>query len=229
MHEAITDHSEGIKNLLSANLDQVVQNAVKQGQAEILAKQTAMQEQITSMQAQITSMQAQITSMQAQTMVTLQNVQIQAGNDSRHPGQGRMRLLRKSVAGHPVRKSTDKVDKALQNVELPFSVGDFPPSLEFFSPEGLTSDEIMRLTHSEIDNLAWFYNVKFDPNPSEYKWLCGSHLHDCLFACFAEAACEFCLHIRGDGFVSFSQKPRLKRGVLRSCFFSGASNECVES
>jgi hypothetical protein len=174
VHEAITDHSEGIKNSLSAHLDQVVQNAVKQGQAEMLAKQTAMQMQITSMQALM--------------MATSQNVQIQAGNDSRHAGQGRLRLLRKSVAGHPVRKSTDKVDKALQNVE-PFSVGDFPPSLECFPSEGLTSDEIMRLTHTDIDDLAWFYNVKFDPSPSEYKWSCGSHLHDRLFACLAEAAC----------------------------------------
>jgi hypothetical protein len=88
-------------------------------------------------------------------------------------------------AGHPAQKSTEKVDKALQDVELSFSMGDFPPSLELFPLEGLTSDEIMCLTHNEIDNLAWFYNVKFDPNPSKCTRIFGTCLHDYLFACLA--------------------------------------------
>ncbi len=78
VHEGITEHSKGIKKSLLANLEQVVQNAVKPGHNEILKQMTAMK---------------------AQTMAVLQNFQTQNGNDSRHTGQGRLRLLKKTVAG----------------------------------------------------------------------------------------------------------------------------------
>ncbi len=157
MNEAITDHSEGIKNSFSAIVFQAVRNAVERGQAENLAKQVEIQEQMTTMQAQMTTMQAQ-------TMAMSQNVRISAGNDSRFAGQGRLRLLRKTVAGHPERKPTEKMDEALLNVETPFPVGAFPPCLTFFPPEGLTASEISGLSHDNIDDVAWFYNVDFGPS-----------------------------------------------------------------
>jgi hypothetical protein len=183
VHEAITDHSEGTKNLLSANLDQMAQ-VFKQGVAEIVAKQlqemqrlhqrqTDLQEQMTSMQRLL---QEQMTSMQARNEAVQRNVQIQAGNTGRYGSQGcKLLLLRKTVAGHPTRKSAEKVDKALLDVEIPFPVGSFPPSLAFFPKEGVAPEDIMRFTHSQIDDLAWFYNMQFD-HPGEYTLIRGKSL-----------------------------------------------------
>jgi DNA polymerase III gamma/tau subunit len=245
VHEAIIDHSEGIKNSFSASVAQVVQNAVRQGQAETLAKQIEMQEQMTEMQDQMTAMQGQMQGqmtamqgqmqdqmtamqgqmqdqmtamqgqmqeqmtamqgqmqdqmtamqgqMQGQMTAISENARISAGNDRRLAGQGRLRLLRKTVAGHPERKPTEKVDEALLDVDVPFPVGAFPPRLKFFPLEGLTGAEISGLTHAQIDDLAWFYNVEFGL-PSKYdRVICGSHLLGCRFACRTAAACEVCL------------------------------------
>ncbi len=181
VHEAIIDHSEGIKNSFSASVAQVVQNAVRQGQAETLAKQ--IEEQMTAMQGQMTALMVAIS----------QNARISAGNGIRLAGQGCLRLLRKTVAGHPERKPTEEVDEALLDVEVPFPVGAFPPRLKFYPLEGLTGAEISGLTHAQIDDLAWFYNVEFGL-PSKYdRIICGSHLLGCLFACRTAAACEVCL------------------------------------
>ncbi len=173
VQEVITDHSQGMKHSLSTSLGQVMQDAVRPGQAEILAKLTvvqaqseAMQAQLTDVQAQSEAMQAQSEAMQAQSMAMFQNIQIQAGNDNRHASQGRLRLLRKTVSGHLHGKRP--ADKALVDLVEPVPVGKFPPDLDFFPQEGLTSDKIMCLTNSQVNDLAWFYNEDFIP--SKYEW-----------------------------------------------------------
>ena len=187
LQEVITDHSQGMKHSLSTSLGQVMQDAVRPGQAEILAKLTvvqaqseamqaqltdvqaqseAMQAQSEAMQAQLTDVQTQSTAMQAQSMAMFQNIQIQAGNDNRHASQGRLRLLRKTFSGHLHGKRPQ--DKALVDLVEPVPVGRFPPDLDFFPQEGLTSDKIMCLTNSQVNDLAWFYNEDFIP--SKYEW-----------------------------------------------------------
>jgi hypothetical protein len=69
-------------------------------------------------------------------------------------------LLCKAVSGHPLPPPHNSV---LRNLLQPVAVGSrLPTGIAFLPPEGISTQEIFKLTPDEIRDLEWFYNETFD-------------------------------------------------------------------
>ncbi|KAJ3049728.1 hypothetical protein HK097_009310 [Rhizophlyctis rosea] len=90
----------------------------------------------------------------------MDNLPIRIRNSNLLTAQHAIRPTIKENAHHA---ATQPVDPGLAALPVPVPVGTALPPLAFFPAAGLTRQGIHELTHANINDLEWFYNVRFGP------------------------------------------------------------------